>query len=525
MKYSLCLDIGTTNIRCAICDPIQKNPIKNIVYDKLQIIYLPGGYVEIDSQQLWAQILQLIHKCISTSNISIDQVSSLGISAQRNTFVTWDKTSGKEFHNLIVWKDLRAKELVEEYNNKSWSLWALNNASKLLYRITGQKRFLAGSVLKFMNAQVSLRLLWILTHNQSVCDNIVKKNVLFGTLDTWLIYKLTNGAHHITDVSHAASTGLYDPFTLGWAQWALSLFKIPVSILPKVLATWNGREDICVHSEHLGREIPIRVSITDQSASMYGLSCVKKGDIKLTMGTGSFMDVNTCDKPHASLEGLYPLVGWQLSSKRSNVVYLVEGSSYGTGSLIEFCKTKGLFSNVEETSALASSVPSSGGVVFAMGFSGLQDPSMQEPNSVMGFLHHTENTMDKKYFVRALLDSVAFRVKQIYDIMLKETEFQFKTIRVDGGCSRNDFLCQLIADLTQVRVWRPSQTESSIVGVAKLISDCEKNKLDHPVDEDEFEVDGTEFLPRFELYEQHMNTYRLWSMEMSVCWASDTELR
>uniref|UniRef100_A0A8D8W390 Glycerol kinase 5 n=1 Tax=Cacopsylla melanoneura TaxID=428564 RepID=A0A8D8W390_9HEMI len=303
MKYILCLDIGTTNIRCAICDPQFKNQIKSIVYDKLQILYLPNGNVEIDPQQLWIQILNLIRKCISTSNISIDQISSLGISAQRNTFVTWDKTSGTEFHNLIVWNDLRAKELVEEYN-ESWCLWILNKACKLLYQVTRQKRFLAGSVIKFMNAQVSLRLLWILTHCQPVRDNVSKRNVLFGTLDTWLIYKLTRGAHHITDVSHASSTGLYDPFTLGWAQWALSLFRIPVSILPKVLATWHGREDIRVDSEHLGREIPIRASITDQSASMYGLSCVKKGDMKLTMGTGSFMDVNTSDKPHASLEVL-----------------------------------------------------------------------------------------------------------------------------------------------------------------------------------------------------------------------------
>uniref|UniRef100_A0A8D9DUZ3 Glycerol kinase 5 n=2 Tax=Cacopsylla melanoneura TaxID=428564 RepID=A0A8D9DUZ3_9HEMI len=508
--YSLCLDIGTTNVKCAICDPRKQNEIKAIVYDKLRLIYLPKGAVEIDPQQLWTQILHLIQRCLSTSNITIDQVSALGIASQRNTFVTWDKTTGEEFHNLIVWKDLRAKHLVDAYNN-SWKLWGLNFGSKLLYYITKRRRFLVGSIMKFMNAQVSLRLVWVLTKNQTVRDNLARRNVLFGTLDTWLIYKLTKGTHHVTDVSCASSTGLFDPFTLSWAPWVHFMFSIPAHILPKVLPTCCTKGEFgIVDAIHLGHEIPIRVSVADQSASMFGVSCLNKGDLKVTLGTGTWMGINTWNKAHTSVGTLYPVVGWQLSPKSSSVVYICEGSSYATGTLIEWCKSKGLFRNVEETSTLASSVASSDGFVFPLGFSALHGALMDEKHEIMEFLHSSELNAFKArrdYYVRALLESIAFRVKQIFDTMVSETEFEFSCISVDGGSAQNDFLCQLIADLTQVRVWRPRLTECSIVGVAKLITFGEANLSN----------DGTEFLPRLELYQEHMSLYKLWSLEVS--WA------
>ncbi|KAL1461618.1 hypothetical protein WDU94_013496 [Cyamophila willieti] len=517
--YSLCLDIGTTNIKCAICDPQKNNQIKAFVYDKLRLIYLPKGYVEIDPHQLWLQILLLIQKCIATSNITIDEISALGITSQRNTFVTWDKTSGEEFHNLILWKDLRAKSLVEAYNN-SWRLLALNFGSKLLYHMTRRRRFLAGSIMKFMNAQVSLRLVWVLTHNQVVRDNLARGNVLFGTLDTWLIHKLTKGTRHVTDVSCASSTGLYDPFTLSWAAWVHFMFSIPAHILPKVLPTCCTQGEFgVVDASHLGHEIPIRVSAADQTASMFGLSCFNKGDIKVTLGTGTWMGVNTKNKAHASVGTLYPVIGWQLCPNSSNIVYICEGSSYATGTLIEWCKSKGLFRNVEETSSLAASVANSDGFVFPIGFSALHGALMDGKHEIMEFLHTSECAGLKArcdYYVRALLESIAFRVKQIYDTMVNETKFEFSCINVDGGSAQNDFLCQLIADLTQVRVWRPRWTEGSIVGVAKLITIGEMKRSNETLNNED-DNDGTEFLPRLELYREHMALYNLWSEEVS--WA------
>lgn len=275
----------------------------------------------------------------------------------------------------------------------------MHGVSRCLYLFTRSKRFLAGSVIKMMNAQTTLRLAWMIQNNKQLQAAIERKTALFGTLDSWLLYRLRQGKHldreveHISDVTSCSATGLYDPFTMQWAKWALSLFSIEANMLPRVVD--DSYKIGCTDKDLFGHEIPITCSVNsfsvcvgvkqfmilslfiqigDQSASMWGSCCFDKGDIKVTLGTGSFLNVNTGSECSASIYGLYPLVAWQYEDYNENkteLVYCIEGASNDTGSIIQWAINFGLFKDPSESAAIAESVDDSEDIYFVPAFSGL----------------------------------------------------------------------------------------------------------------------------------------------------------
>ncbi|XP_050094584.1 putative glycerol kinase 5 isoform X4 [Anopheles aquasalis] len=463
------LDIGTTTIRCFIY-AAEKNgqPVTvGTAYDHVDLLYPAPGWVEINPDKLWASVLKTIERAAEDAQLSINQLTCLAISTQRNSFTCWHRQTGETYHNFITWKDLRADDLVKQWNG-SLTLRLLKFGASLLHFFTRSKRFLAGSVIKLMNPQVTLRLAWVLQNNAAVQEDLKSGNVLYGTIDSWLLYRLRQGSDrtrpvkHISDVTNCTSTGLYDPFSQQWAGWATNLFSIKKELLPEVVD--NSHDFGYVHESLLGAKIKIGASVSDQSASLWGTCCFQRGDVKITMGTGSFLNVNTGPKCLASVHGLYPLIGHILQEAPSNtdITYLMEGSSNDTGSIIEWALNVGLFEDPADSAGMAASVPHTDGVLFVPAFSGL-GPPIHDDTAGSGFIGIKPSTR-KEHLVRAVLESLAFRVALLYDCALRETGFSFVSIKVDGGVSKNDFICQTLADLTGVQVERGEVTDSSALG-------------------------------------------------------------
>lgn len=237
-KYVASLDIGTTTIRCYIFD--SNINICGRATDDIVLIYPQVGYFELEPEQLWNSVINTIESAIKDAKLTPGDISCLGITTQRSTFITWDKITGNVFHNFITWKDLRADGLVKKWNS-SFVMKSMRGSCSALHMITRSPRFLAGSVLKLMNTQTTLRLLWVIQNNVQLQKAMEKKTALFGTLESWLLYRMRQGTdrtkqvEHISDITNATATGFYDPFTLGWASWALGLFSIKEDMLPKVV--------------------------------------------------------------------------------------------------------------------------------------------------------------------------------------------------------------------------------------------------------------------------------------------------
>ncbi|XP_011150642.1 putative glycerol kinase 5 isoform X2 [Harpegnathos saltator] len=452
--YVAALDIGTTTVRFHILD---KNAITVASSsEKVKLIYPQPGYVEIDPNDLWEIIMKVIKDTLDGSKIDSRLIQSLGISSQRASFITWSLKTGLPFHRFITWKDQRAATLVDEWN-RSLIIKGLRMGSHFLYMLTKNKRFLAGSVMKFMNVQVTMKLIWVFENILGLRKAADKGEVAFGGVDSWFLYKLTG--KHVMDTSCASATGIFDPFTMQWAEWAINILRLPRSIFPEVVDTVGDFGITPVGM--FGREIRICCSIADQAASLFGSKCFYPGDLKITMGTGTFVNVNTGQEAHASIKGLYPVVGWRI---KNELIYIVEGSSSDTGILVEWAKEIGLVNNAKETADIAKKVNDSDGVYFIPAFSGLQAP-INNPAAAAGFIG-LKPTTKRAHIVRSLLESLVFRIIMLYNCLWEETSFTYKNIRIDGGVSENDFVMQLLSDLTGLEVERSETVEMSILGSA-----------------------------------------------------------
>ncbi|KAG4073437.1 hypothetical protein HA402_000661 [Bradysia odoriphaga] len=510
-QYIAALDVGTTSIRCFIYN----DSVITIgsATEQVHLLYPKPGFVEIDPDQLWNSIIKTIEDAVKDAKLEMSDIICLGISTQRSTFITWDRQTGQTFHNFITWKDIRADKLVKKWNS-SCIIKTMHGVSRFLYLMTRSNRFLAGSVLKLMNTQTTLRLHWVIKNNERLNEAIRNKTAMFGTLDSWLLYRLRKGyaqnkyVEHISDITSCSATGFYDPFSLNWADWALKLFSINKDMLPRVVD--NSYDFGYVDKSILGHEIKIGCMIGDQSASMWGSCCFNRGDVKVTLGTGSFLNVNTGQKCHASVHGLYPLVAWRWRKKEQKsdeLMYCVEGASNDTGSIIKWAQDFGLFTDPAESSDIANTVDNTDGVYFVPAFSGLGAPvnDYQAASGLIGLRPSTNNA----HIVRAVLESIAFRVAQLYTCTLNETDFTFSVIRVDGGVSRNDFVCQLLADLTRLHVERSDNPELSVLGAGFLAG------LNVGVWKDRNDLLRLRkvekvFVPRPEIYSKCLESFRAW---------------
>lgn len=383
----------------------------------------------------------------------------------------------------------------------------MNFGASMIYTVTRSSRFLAGSVLKLMNNQVTPRLLWTLENDWKLKEAVKKQDAIFGTLDSFLLYRLRQGrefrqVEHISEVTNCTATGLYDPFTLGWSTLADTLFNLKLHTFPKVVDDSYEFGDI--HESYFGVPVKIVGVMGDQPASMFGNCCFEEGSAKVTLGTGTFFNINTAGKCHASILGLYPLVSWDLRGRGVN--YCVEGSSADTATVINWGKSIGLFDDPKETSSMAVSVDSSQNVFFIPAFSGLSAP-INDFRAASGFIGVSADTT-KNHLVRALLESIVFRVAQLLNASMKETDFQIKTLRIDGGVSNNDFICQTLADLCKITVERSRNTENTSLGIAYL---CAYNLRLKTFDELQGSyIIGKTFMPRPECHAPMLTTMKRW---------------
>ncbi|XP_057712971.1 putative glycerol kinase 5 isoform X2 [Corythoichthys intestinalis] len=455
-RYILSVDVGSTVIRCHVYD--KKAEIRGSSCEQVVPLHPEEGHVELDPDALWKSFISVVKGAVKDAAVQMHQMEALGISTQRATFTTWDRRSGIPFHNFISWQDQRAAALVASWN-RSCTLKLIHGLMKVLHFVTRQKRSLAASLIVFSTQHVTFRLVWALKHYKRVAQAVSDGNCCFGTIDTWLLFKLTNGLVHATDYSNASATGIFDTYQMCWSHMLCSLVSLPLSIFPRVENTGHkfGSTDPSI----FGIAVPIMSVMADQQAAMFGECCYDVGDVKITMGTGTFMDINTGSAPHTSVNGLYPLVGWKIGSE---VVYLAEGNAADTGTAIKWAQALDLFSDVEHTSTMAYSVSDSNGVCFVPSFSGLQAP-LNDPKACASFMGLKPSTT-KCHLVRAILESVAFRNKQLYETVLRETDIPITKIRVDGGVSSNDFITQLTADLFGRKIERCRHREMSCLGAA-----------------------------------------------------------
>uniref|UniRef100_H0WFW1 Glycerol kinase 5 n=1 Tax=Otolemur garnettii TaxID=30611 RepID=H0WFW1_OTOGA len=459
--FVLGLDVGSSVIRCHVYDRATR--IRGSCAQKVETLYPQPGWVEIDPDVLWLQFVTVIKEAVKAAGIQMNQIVGLGISTQRATFITWNKKTGNHFHNFISWQDLRAVELVKSWNS-SLILKLLHSSCRMLHFFTRSKRLFAASLFTFTTQHSSLRLVWILQNLTEVQKAVEEENCCFGTIDTWLLHKLTKGSAYATDFSNASTTGLFDPYLMCWSGLITSIISVPLSILPPVKDTSHNFG--LVDEEIFGVPIPIVALVADQQSAMFGECCFQTGDVKLTMGTGTFLDINTGNNLQKTVGGFYPLIGWKIGQE---VVCLAEGNAGDTGTAIKWAQQLDLFTDAADTEKMARSLEDSEGVYFVPSFSGLQQLSLKNNiNFCLSVIILLSNTNKIIMVVAATHKSLSSRNKQLYEIMQKEIHIPITKIRADGGVCRNGFVMQMTSDLINENIDRPVHIDMSCLGAASL---------------------------------------------------------
>lgn len=459
-KYILVLDIGTTNIKAFLIDHSAK-----ICFQKhIKIGYILDqkiGKVEQSPLEIWKKSHSILKHIMEENNIKNENILSLGITAQRSSFLLWDKNSGLPITQISTWQDKQAALYAKKLNSKWWII-LFRFIARFFSSILPFAKLKLLSTLEFDSVQSSVRTGYLFQENPEIYQkaNTANSNILWGTIDSWILFKLTMGKIHATDYSSASSTGILDPFTLKWNSMIMKLFNIPVHILPQIK---NTRDDFG-KTLLLGKSaIPIRAIMADQQASLYGQCCFNQGDIKCTNGTGSFVDINTGQKAFASHRRLYPLVAWRTKEK---INYMIEGQSQNTGNVIDWLINDLKFVETEnQTEEMALSVKSTGGIYFLPAFTtGLTFPYWD--STVRGNLFGLSLQSTKAHIVRAVLEGICFRIKDILEGIKKDTNLPIKRLKIDGGVSQNKFIQQFLANILGIPIEIYNNPEPTALGVA-----------------------------------------------------------
>ena len=442
-KYILAIDAGTTSSRAILFDK-NAEPIQIAQYEFNQI-FPKEGWVEHDALEIWNTQLRAVKDVINNSKIEPNQIDSIGITNQRETTVIWNKKTGIPVFNAIVWQDRRTADFCDQLKN--------NNKTELIQNKTGLviDAYFSGTKIK-----------WILDNDPSIRNQANNGELLFGTIDTWLIWNLTNGKNHITDPSNASRTLLYNIKEDDWDNELLSLFNIPKNILPKVVD--SSSTSAYVDDKFFGLRIPISGIAGDQQAALFGQLCTDQGDIKNTYGTGCFCMMNTGKTFVKSKNKMLSTIAWRIDGE---VTYALEGSVFVAGALIQWLRDKlGIIKNTAEVENLAKSVDNNGGITFIPALSGLAapywDPYAQ--GTIFGITRGTENG----HLARAALESIALRTRDIIIEMEKDAGIKFSNLKVDGGACNNNLLMQIQSNILNTNVIRPKTTETTALGVAFL---------------------------------------------------------
>lgn len=353
-------------------------------------------------------------------------ILSCGICTQRNTFCSWNKETLEPCHRLVTWKDMRAKNTCKEWNN-SFTVKSLNALGKFAYFFTRSERFKAATMFQFLNTMVTQRFLVTFERNPTMKALFDSGKLAFGCIDTWLLSKLSNGKYYLSEASCASSTGLFDPFTNDWGYTILKLIRFPTSLLPSLTDTVAEGKNIIIADESIfGFPLKIGSVIADQQAAVLGAGCLTRGSVKISLGTGTFLDLNTGSLPHASMNGLYPLIGWRI---QNSPTFVAEGKSDDTATLLNWALSIGLCSEVAETSTIAHLTPAEANLHFVPAFGGIATP-LNDDNACSAFLGIRPET-SKEQMIRAILEAIAFRVYQIWQTLENEVIFEIgNTVRL-----------------------------------------------------------------------------------------------
>lgn len=442
-KYIMALDLGTTSCRCIIFD--KNGRICSAAQKEFTQYFPQPGWVEHDAEEIWATQTGLMYEAMSKIDITINEIAGIGITNQRETTVLWDKETGRPVHKAIVWQCRRTAGYCDELKK------------------LGMAEFFRSKTGLVLDAYFSAtKLRWLLDNVAGARERAEKGELLFGTVDSWIIWKLTGGKVHVTDYSNASRTMLFNIHTLKWDEEILRVLKIPQQILPEVKPSSHvyGYTD----SKLFGREVPIAGAGGDQQCALFGQTCFERGEVKNTYGTGGFMLMNTGTAPVNSHNGLVTTIAWGVDDK---VEYALEGSIFVAGAAVQWLRDElGLIRDAAESEVLAKSVPDANGCYVVPAFVGLGAPYWDQ--YARGAIVGLTRGVNRNHIVRATLESIAYQVNDVLTAMQEDSGMPITSLRVDGGACDNDFLMQFQADILNTSVVRPYCIETTAMGAAYL---------------------------------------------------------
>ncbi|PCR91559.1 glycerol kinase GlpK [Natrinema ejinorense] len=507
--YVGAVDQGTTGTRFIVFD--HEGQVVANAYEKHEQIYPEPGWVEHDPMEIWENTKDVIQQALGQAGVSPDQLEAIGVTNQRETTLLWDADSGRPVHNAIVWQDRRTTDRVEQLEEDG-----------LVGTIREKTGLEADAYFSATKAE------WLLenadpiklerSRPEDIRDRAENGEVLFGTIDTWLIYNLTG--EHITEVTNASRTMLYNIHDLEWDDDLLAEFDIPAEMLPEVRPSSDDATYGATDPEgFLEAEVPVAGALGDQQAALFGQTCFDAGDAKNTYGTGSFFLMNTGSEAVESDHGLLTTIGFQRSGE--DVQYALEGSIFITGAAIEWLEDMSLIDNPAQTAELARSVDSTDGVYVVPAFTGLGAPHWDQRarGTIVGMTRGTR----KEHVVRATLESIAYQTRDVAEAMEADSGIEMRSLKVDGGAVKNNFLCQLQSDIIGSEIVRPVVDETTALGSAYAAGLA----VDYWSDPDElrsnWQVDA-EFEPKMDSKTADQR-YDRWSdaVERSRDWARDAE--
>ena len=442
-KYIMALDLGTTSCRCIIFD--KNGRICSAAQKEFTQYFPQPGWVEHDAEEIWATQTGLMYEAMSKIDITINEIAGIGITNQRETTVLWDKETGRPVHKAIVWQCRRTAGYCDELKK------------------LGMAEFFRSKTGLVLDAYFSAtKLRWLLDNAIGARERAEKGELLFGTVDSWIIWKLTCGKIHVTDYSNASRTMLFNIHTLKWDEEILRVLKIPQQILPEVKPSSHvyGYTD----SKLFGREVPIAGAGGDQQCALFGQTCFERGEVKNTYGSGGFMLMNTGTSPVNSHNGLVTTIAWGVDDK---VEYALEGSIFVAGAAVQWLRDElGLIRDAAESEVLAKSVPDANGCYVVPAFVGLGAPYWDQ--YARGAIVGLTRGVNRNHIVRATLESIAYQVNDVLMAMQEDSGMPITSLRVDGGACDNDFLMQFQADILNTSVVRPYCIETTAMGAAYL---------------------------------------------------------
>lgn len=442
-QYILSFDQGTTSSRAIVFD--KKGTIVSVAQKEFTQIFPQPGWVEHDANEIWSTQLGVAAEAITKAGLTIQHIAAIGITNQRETTVVWDKGTGMPIHHAIVWQDRRTASFCDELKTAG--------KDKMIQQRTGL----------VVDAYFSAtKVKWILDHVEGARARAAKGELCFGTVDSWLLWKLTNGKVHATDVSNASRTMLFNIHTLAWDEELLQLFDVPASMLPEV----RSSSEVYGHTQNVltAHNVPIAGIAGDQQAALFGQMCTQPGMVKNTYGTGCFMLMNTGEKAVPSSNNLLTTIAWKVNGVTQ---YALEGSVFIAGAVVQWLRDGlKIIRNSSEVESLAAQVSSSEGVYVVPAFAGLGAPywNQHARGTIVGITRGTTGA----HFARAALDSIAYQIRDVLKAMEADSGIAIKELRVDGGATANNLLMQFQSDILQTNVVRPTVVETTALGAAYL---------------------------------------------------------